>query len=578
MSLSFSMPRDGWHWGKSHIMISGSITRPCKGCSWRRGNTFGRRQERRRFFGCAGGSCPFGVCAGLEAGFFYAEKGAKLGFCLRYMLALACAVFFTLGRRIRPDSLGTVFLLLGIVIWRLGRRSQSATLAGALFALSAMSNLRMAALSAVTLGLLLFIQPSVRRWHWSRKSRNLLLGAAIPCAILVLCLVWTGSFKDAWNYLYVQNSDFNKSLLKQNGRSSFLYILMLPFQEGDWAGGFLLLSAIATSLLGFTRFKRPDVFAIFSILQCVQLLSLSSMGVHYLYHLQGILLIAGLQTAFWIGKTGIGLLRPYFAEPFALALLVLFFVKAVFTLTDGNFNGILKTQDAYMERLDQITSLESSVLDGVGFALRREPAYHFWFLPAIARFLALHRNGPQYTSANLLDKPPGVIVGSGRLQAWLQEWPGLQDAVVHHYLPETPFLLRLAMSARLSGNGAGAHWRVPCSGTFCIVSSQDLAKHLWFEKPLDFFLLRGPRRTPLTIDPVAMPVPKGLTFKVDGIVRNIHDGVLALNQGQELEVIVEGSQTLGIFILPANKGSYFLGVPASAVLDMPLYSFSWRSD
>jgi hypothetical protein len=48
----------------------------------------------------------------------------------------------------------------------------------------------------------------------------------------------------------------------------------------------------------------------------------------------------------------------------------------------------MRNQDYVMREVDRRTQPGDVVFDGTGYALRRKPAYRYWFLPVGLRFLA----------------------------------------------------------------------------------------------------------------------------------------------------------------------------------------------
>ena len=89
-----------------------------------------------------------------------------------------------------------------------------------------------------------------------------------------------------------------------------------------------------------------------------------------------------------------------------------------------------------MREVDARTRPGDEVWSGVPWALRRRPAYRFWFLPELARQLVLHGLDSRYAPHEVLRHPPAALVVDHNALLWmLTVQRELGPYFVHHYIP-----------------------------------------------------------------------------------------------------------------------------------------------
>jgi hypothetical protein len=145
------------------------------------------------------------------------------------------------------------------------------------------------------------------------------------------------------------------------------------------------------------------------------------------------------------------------------------------------------------------------------------------------------------------------------------------------YLPETPYLWRPGLSARLEGSGASTRWVVPRDGTYRLLASPALAAHPWFKAPFAYFQFRGPAEPAFLLDPARPVVPApGLAWSLDG-KPVVNAGELVLAKGSTLEVRNHSGTAMGIFLLPTDLPARFQGNPGGMDLDTDLFRL-WKTE
>src|SRR6185436_12765901 len=125
--------------------------------------------------------------------------------------------------------------------------------------------------------------------------------------------------------------------------------------------------------------RRPGLMQLFALLAIVSVAIVTQLGVHYVYHLQlPFLLMAPLAAS---------LVTSERIERIALIALAVVAAVNLARRIDPPIGAAMRYQDAIMRETDRRTLPDERVWDGVGYALRREPAYQYWFLPSGVRML-----------------------------------------------------------------------------------------------------------------------------------------------------------------------------------------------
>jgi len=238
-------------------------------------------------------------------------------------------------------------------------------------------------------------------------------------------------------------------------------VLLAPFRIGDISGIALALLAIVGTFLALRNVRRPSLLQLIALLFIATLVSLATASpVQYDYH---------LQTA-WLLMVPLVVLPPR-QTWLAIPVIVVALALNVFDLATPSFGKGLDYQDLVMKEVDRRTTPDAKVWDGTGYALRRKPAYRYWFLPVGVRLMAQRGLIAAYDPRN---DPPAAIVYDQRVQRWLEAFPNQQRYVAHHYLPLYRNLLLPGMSATVDAKPTRTVWRVPMTATYDLFAGERL--------------------------------------------------------------------------------------------------------
>jgi hypothetical protein len=200
-----------------------------------------------------------------------------------------------------------------------------------------------------------------------------------------------------------------------------------------------------------------------------------------------------------------------------------------------------------MREVDRRTLPTERVWDGSGYALRREPAYRYWFLATGVRMLASVGKLPGYDIAKA---PPAAIVYNLRLQRWFEIFPNTARYATHHYVPLYRDLWIPGLSAAIPP-GRRASWVVPRDGRYRIIASNALMRHPWFTNPLQYASVNGPLATRYAIPLRALPpATAALQWTVDG--RSLTTQIVDLKKGARVAVASTASDSVGVLVVPAD--------------------------
>jgi len=486
-------------------------------------------------------------------------------------LVLASPFCFMSGLEFRVDVLATVLMILGVGGWLLaGRKPWRAGLSGACLALAVLANLRMAPMAATAVGLALVLDPGRRRWGPCRQGLPVLGGAVAVGLGGALYLLLTHALGAFGSRVLTENYLAGMALVRLN-QSRFLDKVMAgAFDQMDPACYALGLLACLGSVLALREARRPGVLQALLVLQVVHLVATLRMGVLYPYHFLTSLVLAvpfaacALQ---WLWR-----LRAVLAHPlrWAMACLAGLWVAVgcdAWCLAYRSTGISLRYQDLIMKEVDRRTLPGERVFDGCGFALRREPAYRYWFIPLLVRILVQEHRMEPYAPAQA--DPPAAVVFNTRLSNFFLEHPDLARHFTSHYLPLHPHLWLPGLSAVLGAQAPEATWTVPRSGTYRLLASPELAGHPWFQKPLAILSLTAPVPPGVALpqESAAPVLPAGLAVSLDGVACGPGPGTLVLAKGSVLHMRYAGPGKLGVFWVAEGAGPWFQAAPVFNAID-----------
>ncbi len=455
-------------------------------------------------------------------------------------LALCSSLFMLPAIEYRVESVGCLLFVLGLV---LAQRKQDWA-AGIVFCLAGFANLRLGPVLVVAV--LLHFRPRI------------IAGGVAALAACLGAFAALGSLDELWQQVWRDNlaEKFATPVL-----GGFVHRLLVPFgvrilaTDREFELAAVDAAGIAIIVLGFLglllAWRRKELRTIL-VLQVVNLLFIAWMKFIYNYHLALAVLLAIPLIAFVIERI------PKHAVVIAV-LIVAWCVNAFASFFRGKELD-LAYQDLVMREVHARTKPGERVWSGVPWALHREPAYRFWFLPELARQLVLQKLAPRYSIAD----PPAAVVFDHYALVWVATVQReLAPYLVRHYMPAWRNVWVPAMNAVVRP-GQRVEWTVPRDGTYRVYASPELARHRWFRDP---FLAYKGEELPLQ----SMERPP-LTFSAGPRLR----------KGQRVSVTSHGTEPLGVILLPSNDTVLFRQPSEGASLEAEttrmthVPDFGWR--
>jgi len=448
----------------------------------------------------------------------------------------------------RVDVLGCALYAGALVAMQ--RRHTFAT--GALLALAGLANLRLGPLLAITAIAAVVLAP--------RAIARVSAGVASVLALVGVYALATRSLRVIFQDLWIDNLLGDR--FADPVPLGFLHRLLLSFGVRIIAGNrnrFELatvdLGGIALILLGALGLVLAlrvlhDPRFVLALLSIGNLLFIAKMKLIYNYHFEivVVMMLPLIATAIeWLAR-----------ERFIVALVA---VCAITSSAAAFFRGKdadRSYQDFIMREVHRRTKPDDRVLDGVGWALRRDSAYRYWFLTALVRELEPRKYIEPYDAPQAMNDPPAAFITDLNALIYLRDHPRLRTFLQSHYLPRWFELWMPAPNARLTPEHAQAEWIVPADGAYRVYASPRLAQHPWFTDG---------RQAEVTLP--RAPLVEGATLQwfVNGVARDASNGVLALRKKERLRVVATTSQPLGLFLIPGDDVRLFRQAPPGVSLD-----------
>ncbi len=475
-------------------------------------------------------------------------------------IALSSSFLMLSAVEYRIDPLGCALYIGALVLWQRGT-PRALFGAGVLFCLTGLTNMRLGPLLVVTV-LFLFFRTRLRGL-W------IAAGGIVTLALPLLYFTLTNSWAQMILQLLRENVFGDKNATPIVGQ--FVHRLIIVFgvrvigsdRLFEWAavdaGGIALLALGFTGLvLALSRWRTLDDLFTIAMLQLANLAVIATMNFIYNYHFQLVVILMLPLIALTIERIP--------RRGIVLAVLAVVFVVHGFAALFRGKELDLAYQDFLMREVHARTKPGEKVWAGMGWALRREPAYHYWFLPDMTRLLVTHGKSAPYRLADILRDPPALVVCDHYAMVWLARVQReLAPFFVHHYIAVWRNLWVPAMNVRLQPR-TGYEWIVPRDGTYSLYASPELAKHRWFRDPLyvGAFETANEMRTAFTLPP-AGGHPQ-LRWWIDRQPVLINRAV-ALRKGQRVGVAWLGGEPIGIVLLSSNDKTLFRQPPPGATLE-----------
>lgn len=463
------------------------------------------------------------------------------GWGLAGLLLLLSPTFVHRAIEYRVDVLGSFCLLAALTLVVLAQAPWRWIVFGALLSAAVLANMRLAPLATLTALLAFFWRPEERHWRWNPGALRMAEGGLVIGVAFFAFLILTGSvigFVDG----VIEYNRLSSQLLAVN---TFGDALLAPLWTLDLAGIAFWIAGAAGVVLALREIRQPGPLQIMAILAVAGTAAIALMQVHYDYHFQSIWILMLPLAA----TTAERLAKPV-GRTVLLGAGVLTLLMGV-ARTTPTFGAAMRYQDEVMEEADRITLPGETVFDGAGYALRRAPAWRYWFLTTGVRFLAADGRIERFDAAQMAADPPAAIIADYRLMLHLQLFPRLQAYTLRHYVPVYRNLWVPGMTTTIGPVPRRFVWLSPRQGRYDVHVSDLLAKHPWFSRPLEYVVTTGARARFLEIPLDRLPpFDASLQWSVDGQLIPAGRQVLDLRKGSRVELVGAAPAMAGVFLVP----------------------------
>jgi len=469
-------------------------------------------------------------------------------------LLLASAPFVFKAAEYRVDVLGNLAFVAALYVverWLMRRRPASAPpeseagtpldqpaergrsawlLFGALMSLAVLANMRLAPLVVLTAIVLLVRERSVRPLWMSA-------GVAVVAALFVGYLFATGAWRPFLDEAVFYNLNHRKVVFTE----PTFWRTLFAVSTADVASAAFWLLGIGGAVLAWRTPLR-----VLTLLLALSILTVATQDVHYDYHFHTTLLLMLPLAALALARVSESWRNVVLA---VLAVgLVIDFAQLVPT-----YGRELDYQDQVMTAADRLTLPGETVFDGVGWALRRRPAYRHWFLPSGTRFMAARKLlRTSYDAPHLAANPPAAVIFDYRVDLWFEIHPELARYTVRHYVPVYRNLWVPGMTALVGPQPLRIGWVAPRAGAYDVWSSELLAKHPWLTEPEVYVDIRGAQaaRMAIPLDRLPPLPADALQWRVDGALQPRGARTLTLRKGSRVELLATPGARAGVLLVP----------------------------
>lgn len=452
-------------------------------------------------------------------------------------LILASPTFFRSAIEFRVDVLGNLAYLGGLLLACGAMRRWNAVAFGAVMSAAVLANMRLAPLVVITAVIILFWRAEERRWGWNGSALWIAAGVGGMVAVFLGWLQLSGAFPGFLEGVI----EYNRATGDVLDVDTFFVTLFAPIWALDVAGVLFWLGGVVGMILAFREIRSPGPLQIAAVLLIASVGTVAALQVHYPYHFQNAwLLLLPLAAAAISRFERWGELTTAVA-PVAIVLNLL-------TLAGGGFGNEMRYQDEVMRAADRLTRPDEAVWDGTGYALRRPPAYRYWFFPTGLRFLAADGKVEPYEPQR---DPPAAIVYNLRLARWFEIFPRTAFYAVHHYVPLYRNLWIPGLSAAVPP-GRRLVWSMAREGEYEVHASSLLLRHPWLERPLEYAAVNGPSAARYEIDLDRLPAggAERLRWWVDGKELPAGTRSFRVRRGARVELISTAPEAIGVLVVP----------------------------
>jgi len=462
-------------------------------------------------------------------------------------IALCSSLFMIPAVEYRVEALGCALLVGGLVL----AQKERYFLAGAAFCLAGFANLRLGPVLVVAVIALLVVH-RLRSWP-------IVAGGLVTLLAALGFFYANGMLGPLYQQVWVDNLAEKFASPVEAG---FIHRLLVPFgvrllatdrtfelAAVDFGGIMVLLVGLAGIVHAM---RRGGGLRVIALLQITNLLFIASMKFIYNYHFAlAVILMIPLIAA---------VVEQVPRRSVVLAILTIALGVSVFASVFRGKELDRAYQDRIMREVHARTRPGEEVWSGVPWALRREPAYRFWFLPELSRQLVKNDLAPKYQPLD----PPAAVVFDHNVLMWIGTVQReLAPYFVRHYIPVWRELWVPAMNGMLRP-GEAREWVVPRSAEYRSHASGELARHPWFTDPLRVATYKREDASKLMMKLGAMHT-LALSIHVDG--EPVSGDVLHLRKGQKVSIANTSDRRIGVILLSSDDMELFRQPPGGATLE-----------
>jgi hypothetical protein len=487
-------------------------------------------------------------------------------------IAIACSSSFLMNPavEVRLDPISCALFIGALVLWQRGH-ARAMFFAGTLFGLAGLTNLRLIPLLVLAALFLRIVDARAHAWRGNRPANWIFAGGIATVALALLYFAATHSLGAFVHSVFFENYIGDKYAQLVVG--AFPHRLLVLFGvrvlgsdrlfelAGIDVGGIaILILGVIGLVRALRRWREPDDLFVMAFLEAITLIVVAGMKFVYVYHFEIVVILFLPLIAATVERIP---RRGVVYAIFALA----WCVNAFACIFRGKELD-RAYQDFVMRELDARTLPSENVWAGIPWALHREPAYRFWFLPDMTRHLVELGYARPYLLGDVLRDPPAAVVVDHSVLVWISiVQRELAPYFVRHYMPVWSNVWVPALNVRLRAERPRAQWVVPRDGTYRLFTSTALARHRWFRDPLYVaaeYTNRDAERLRVVLPP---PAPRDdLRWWIDGQPAAIGASVV-LRKGQRVGVEYSGAEPLVVILLPGNDTVLFRAPPPGATLE-----------
>lgn len=486
-------------------------------------------------------------------------RGAGIGPFARWAAmsaALSSSMLMIPAVEYRVDALGCMLVMGGLL---LAQRRHYVS-AGAVFCLAALANLRLGPVLVV-----IFIALMVATRF---RAYAIAIGGTATLLLALVFFRMTGSLEPLVQQVWSDNLGERFATPVVTG---FIHRLAVPFgvrliatdrlfelAAVDVGGVIILVAGFVALIVTILQWRERSPLLLIAVTQLANVAFVASMKFIYNYHLTLVVILMVPLVAFLFERVRM-----------RSAIVVVLLVACGVSIFAAVFRGKEHDrayQDRIMREVHARTEPGERVWSGITWALHREPAYRFWFLPELARQLVRNDLAPRYELRDVLAAPPAAVVVDFNALLWLGTvQPELLPYFARHYVPVWRELWIPGMNGQVAP-GTRLEWIVPRTGEYHLYAEERAAGHPWFRRPLLVTSYKRPDAARFTLELRDAAEHPSLRWTIDGQPATIGASVM-LRRGQRVAVTSKGAAPVGLFLLSSREPALFRQPPPGVTLE-----------